>query len=84
MERTCSKIDFYKVYVSQNQDFECDHRVDIKFREKNYLITVFRLCSVAYSSMFAKYSTSFPIKSNFVLPTTFMEQPTQFNSMQFN
>lgn len=82
-ERTCLKIDFYKAYVSHNQDFEYDHTVDIKFREKNYLIAIFRLRSVAYS-MFAKNSASFPIKSNFVLPKTFMEQLTQFNSTQFN
>lgn len=82
-EITCLKIDFYKAYVTHNRDFECDHTVDIKFREKNYLIAIFRLHSVAYST-FAKNSASFPIKSNFVLPKTFMEQPTQFNSTQFN
>lgn len=64
---------FYKAYVSHNQDFEHDHAVDIKFREKNNLITLVRLRSGA-CSMFAMNSAIFLIKSNFVLPKTFMEQ----------
>jgi len=51
-------------------------RVEIKIREKNDLIAIFRLCSVA-CSMFTKDSASFSAKSNFVLPKAFMEQPTR-------
>lgn len=32
-KRTCLTNDFYKAYVSHNQDFLHDHTVGIKFRE---------------------------------------------------
>lgn len=71
-KRTCLTNDFYKAYVSHNQDFEYYHTVGIKFREKNNLIALVRLHSGA-CSMFAKNSVICLIKSNFVLPKTFME-----------
>lgn len=72
-KRTCLTNDFYKAYVSHSQDFEHDHIVAIEFREKNNLIALMRWRSGA-CTMFAKNSAIFPIKSNFVLPKTFMEQ----------
>lgn len=65
-KRTCLTNGFYKAYVSHNQDFEQDHTLGIKFREKNNLIALMRLRSGA-CSMFAN-SVIFLIKNNFMLP----------------